>query len=77
MQLGQPEAHVEQMLRHSTRVSRPPKRYTPSLDYVMLTNCGESSCYVDSISRDDKYKWEKAMQFEMDSPMKNGTWDLV
>ena len=27
--------------------------------------------------RDDKVKWEKAMQSEMDSLHKNNTWDLV
>ena len=65
------------MLRCSTRVSHPPERYTPSLDYVMLIDCGEPSCYAHAMSRNDKHKWKKAMQPRMDSLMKNGTWDLV
>ena len=65
------------VLRRSTRVSHPPKRLVPGLDYVMLTDCGEPSCYKDAMSRDDKIKWERAMESEMDSIEKNQTWELV
>ena len=41
------------VLRRSTRVSHPPERFVPGLDYVMLTDCGEPSCYEDTMSRDD------------------------
>ena len=65
------------MLRRSTRESRAPERYVPSLDYVMLTDCEEPSCYQEAMLRDDKLKWERAMQLEMDLLHKNATWDLV
>ena len=65
------------MLRRSTRESRTPDRYVPSLDYVMLTDCKEPSCYQEAMSRDAKLKQERAMQSEMDLLHKNATWDLV
>ena len=43
----------------------------------MLTDCEEPSCYKEAMLEDDKLKWEKAMQSEMDSLHKNATWDLV
>ena len=43
----------------------------------MLTDCEEPSCYVEAMLRDDKLKWERAMQSKMDSLHKNATWDLV
>ena len=65
------------VLRRSTHISHPPKRFVPSLDYVMLTYCGEPSCYKEAMSKDDKLKWEQAMELEMDSIEKNHTWELV
>ena len=43
----------------------------------MLTDCEEPSCYQEAMLRDDKLKWERAMQSELDSLHKNATWDLV
>ena len=43
----------------------------------MLTDCNEPSCYKEAMQREDKDKWEKAMQSEMDSLRKNSTWKLV
>lgn len=74
MQVGQ---QVEMPLRRSSRVSRLPDRFVPGVDYVMLTNCEEPSCYREAIMREDQCKWEYAMQSEMSSLMKNKTWDLV
>ena len=68
---------AQPVVRRSTRVSRPPDQYVPSLDYVMLTDCKEPSCYKDAMLKNDKLKWEKAMQLEMDSLHKNSTWELV
>ena len=65
------------VLRRSTREFRAPYRYVPSLDYVMLTNCKEPSCYQEAMLRDEKLKWERAMQSKMDLLHKNATWDLV
>ena len=65
------------VLRRSTRESRAPNRYVPSLYYVMLTDCEEPSCYQEAMLRDDKLKWERAMKSKMDFLHKNATWDLV
>ena len=74
----QPQApEAQQVLRRSTRVHRAPERYVPSLDYVMLTDCEEPSCYEEAMLKDDKRKWERAMKSEMDSLHKNSTWELV
>ena len=59
------------VLRRSTRVSHPLERFVPGLD------CGEPSCYKEAMSKDDKLKWEQAMESEMDSIEKNQTWELV
>ena len=58
------------VLRRSSRVSHPPKRFVPGLDYAMLIDCGEPSCYKEAMSRDDKLKWEQAMELD-DSIEKN------
>ncbi|MCO5600651.1 hypothetical protein L7F22_054766 [Adiantum nelumboides] len=63
--------------RRSTRVSRPPDRYVPTMDYVMLKDCDGPSTYQEAMKRDDHVKWEKAMKSEMDSLHNNDTWDLV
>ena len=62
------------MLRRSTRESRAPDRYVPSLDYVMLADCEEPSYYQEAMLRDDKLEWEQAMQSEMDLLHKKATW---
>ena len=58
-------------------MSRASDHYVPSLDYVMLIDCKEPSYYDEAMLRDDKLKWERAMQLEMDSLHHNSTWDLV
>ncbi|MCO5570380.1 hypothetical protein L7F22_024100 [Adiantum nelumboides] len=75
--LGQPNAPPPQVLRRSDWRARPPQRYVPSMDYVMLTNCREPSCYDEAMSSVDKLKWEQAMQLEMDSSSENDTWELT
>ena len=70
LDVGQPA----EMLQRSTRIRRPPARFD---DYVMLTDCGEPSCYKEALQREDKAQWELAMKLEMDSLKKNQTWDLV
>ncbi|MCO5573539.1 hypothetical protein L7F22_027310 [Adiantum nelumboides] len=49
----------------------------PLLDYVMLIDCGEPSCYKEAMLPDDKLKWERSMQSKIDLLHKNVTWDLV
>jgi len=79
VEAGEAEQQVvaQPVIRRSGRVTRAPDRYIPSLDYVMLTDCDEPSCFKEAMLREDKDKWEKAMQSEMDSLHKNSTWELV
>ena len=65
------------VLRRSEQVTRAPNRYVPSLDYIMLIDYDEPSCYKEAMQREDKDKWEKAMQLEMDLLHKNSTWEFV
>ena len=73
----EPQAPEAQSVLRSTREHRPLERYVPSLDYVMLTDCKEPSCYEEAMLKDDKRKWERAMKSKMDSLHKNSTWELV
>jgi hypothetical protein len=54
-----------------------PKRYSPSLYYLLLTDSGEPECYDEALQVDTKKKWEQGMKEEMDSLVNNQTWDLV
>ena len=59
VQEGREEQQVHEaqpILRRFARVSRALDCYIPSLDYVMLTDCKEPSCYEEAILRDDKLK---------------------
>jgi hypothetical protein len=65
------------VFRKSTRLSRPPERYSLSLYYFLLTDSGEPECYEEEMQVDTKNKWEQEMKEEMDSLENNQTWDLV
>ena len=58
-------------------MSRAPDCYVPSLDYVMLIDCKEPSCYVEAMLSNDKLKWERTMQSKMDFLYKKSTWKLM
>ena len=66
-----------QEVRRSTRISRPPERFEPGVDYLLVTDCGEPTCYQEALQLEDSEKWELAMQSEYDSILANKTWDLV
>ena len=68
---------AEPGVRRSTRDRRPPDRYEPSLQYVLLTDAREPITYDEAMRRGDSHSWERAMQSEMDSLHRNITWDLV
>ena len=61
----------------STRLGRPPKRFSPSLYYLLLTDSGEPKFYGEEMQVETKKKWEHGMNEEMDSLVRNDTWDLV
>ena len=63
-------------VRQSTRLSRPPKIFSPSLYSILLTDAGEPECYDETVQVDAKIKWESVMKDKMESLLKNHTWDL-
>ena len=44
---------------------------------MVVIDCKNPSCYKEAMLKDDKLKWEKAMQSKLDLLHKNSTWDLV
>ncbi|MCO5609852.1 hypothetical protein L7F22_064084 [Adiantum nelumboides] len=53
------------------------KANLPGLDYVLVTDYGEPSCYKEAIQMEDSVKWEQAMQSEYNSIIANETWKLT
>eukprot|EP00253_Pinus_taeda_P027378 PITA_27378 len=49
-------------VRISTRTSKPPERYSPSLYYVLLIDYGELECYEEAVQVETRKKWEQAMK---------------
>ena len=47
------------------------------MNYVMLTDCNEPSCYKEAVQMKDSKNWQLAMQTEMTALHKNQTWKLV
>ncbi|GKB62179.1 retrovirus-related pol polyprotein from transposon TNT 1-94 [Tanacetum coccineum] len=64
-------------LRRSTRESRAPVRYSPSANYLLLTENGEPESYSEALSSKEFVQWKKAINEEMVSLEKNQTWSLV
>ncbi|MCO5603008.1 hypothetical protein L7F22_057150 [Adiantum nelumboides] len=81
MRLSMKEERAEsssQALRRSTQLSHAPERLQPGLNYVLVTDCGEPSCYKKAIQMDDSVKWEQAMQSaKYNSIIANETWELI
>ena len=42
-----------------------------------MTDFGEPKCYEEAMEVETKKKWEQGMNEEMDSLVRNQTWDLV
>ena len=42
-----------------------------------MTDSGEPECYDHAIQVETRKKWEQGMDEEMDSLVRNQTWDLV
>ena len=64
-------------VRRSSRNIRPPQRYSPVLNYLMLTDGGELECYDEALQNENSSKWELAMKDEMDSLLGNQIWELT
>ncbi|RVW81762.1 Retrovirus-related Pol polyprotein from transposon TNT 1-94 [Vitis vinifera] len=61
----------------SSRNIRPPRPYSPVLNYLLLTDGGEPECYDEALQDENSSKWELAMKDEMDSLLGNQTWELT
>ena len=64
-------------VRGSSRIIRPPQRYSLALNYLMLIDGGELECYDEALQDENSSKWELAMKDEMDSLLGNQTWELT
>uniref|UniRef100_A0A7N2QZR7 Integrase catalytic domain-containing protein n=1 Tax=Quercus lobata TaxID=97700 RepID=A0A7N2QZR7_QUELO len=64
-------------VRRSPRNIRPPQHYSPTLNYLLLTDGGKSECYDEALQDKNSSKWELAMKDEMDSLLGNQTWELT
>ncbi|GJS20058.1 retrovirus-related pol polyprotein from transposon TNT 1-94 [Tanacetum coccineum] len=64
-------------VRRSTRESRAPRRYSPSANYLLLTENGEPESYSEALSSKESVQWKKAINEEMVSLEKNQTCSLV
>ncbi|RVW24492.1 Retrovirus-related Pol polyprotein from transposon TNT 1-94 [Vitis vinifera] len=53
------------------------QRYSPVLNYLLLTDGGEPECYDEALQDENSSKWELAMKDEMDSLLGNQTWELT
>ena len=45
-------------VRISTRLSRPPERFSPSLYYLLMIDFGEPGCYEETMQVETRKKWE-------------------
>ena len=61
---------VAEVWRSSKNI-RPPHRYSPTLNYLLLTDGGEPECYDEALQDENSSKWELAMKDEIDSLLGN------
>ncbi|GJX40236.1 hypothetical protein Tco_0255226 [Tanacetum coccineum] len=64
-------------VRKSTKESRALVRYSPSTNYLLLTENGEPESYSKAFSSKELVHWKKTIYEEMVSLEKNQTWSLV
>ena len=54
-------------VRRSSRIIRPPQRYSLTLNYLLLNDGGELQCDDEALQDENLSKWELVMKDEMDS----------
>ena len=64
-------------VRNYTRLSRPLEQLSPSLYYLLMIDSGEPEFFEEAMQVETRKKWEQGMDAEMDSFVRNQTWDLV
>ena len=60
-------------VRRFSRNIRPPHRYSPTPNYLLLIDRGEPECYDEALQDENSSKWELAIKDEMDSLLGNQT----
>ncbi|KAL2253255.1 UNVERIFIED_CONTAM: Retrovirus-related Pol polyprotein from transposon TNT 1-94 [Sesamum indicum] len=70
------ESSTPLALGREPRLRRAADRYSPSLYYLLLSDCGEPEYYTEAVNDAHNSKWELAMNDEMNSLKKNDTWEL-
>ena len=60
-----------------SRITRPPQHYSPTLNYIMLTDGGEPESYDKSLQDENSSMRELAVKNEMDSLLGNQIWKLT
>ncbi|KAL9271103.1 Retrovirus-related Pol polyprotein from transposon TNT 1-94-like protein [Drosera capensis] len=74
---GEKTVLVTPEVRRSSITIRPPQRYSPSANYLLLTEDEEPQYCDEALQMDDSAQWALAMQEEMNSLEKNHTWFLT
>ncbi|RVW62859.1 Retrovirus-related Pol polyprotein from transposon TNT 1-94 [Vitis vinifera] len=69
--------NLDELTENLSRNIRPLQRYSPILNYLLLTDGGEPECYDETLQDENSSKWELAMKDEMDSLLGNQTWELT
>ncbi|GJS64541.1 retrovirus-related pol polyprotein from transposon TNT 1-94 [Tanacetum coccineum] len=64
-------------VQRSTRESRAPVRYSPSTNYLLLTENGKPDSYLEALSSKESVQWNKVVNEEMVSLEKNQACFLV
>ena len=64
-------------VRRSSKTIKPPQHYSPTLNYLMLTDGGEIECYEKVLQDENSSKWKLAMKDEMDSLLGNKIQELT
>ena len=64
-------------VRRSFKIIRPSQRYSPILNYYLLTDDGEPECCDKALQDENSSKWNLAMKDEMNSLLGNLTWELI
>ncbi len=71
--LSDGEINTPQQVRKSKRAIKPPYKST----YMSVSNEDEPTTVEEALKGQDRNKWKLAMEDEMNSLMKNNTWDLT
>ena len=69
-----PTTKAQSTKRRSTRTPIPNRKY---LQYMLLTDAGETECYDEAYQGEDASNWELAMKDEIKSLISNQTWELA